>query len=88
MFGCPLLQCVDPCFRDLAYLSASASVNWSCSSFLLTLLDFPLSIHYTPDLHRVGNKYRMMYFVSETFIVSQDCFLNSKERKTVARRVA
>ena len=28
----------------LAYLGASSSASWSCSNFLLTLLDFPLSI--------------------------------------------
>lgn len=38
------VACWSALSRPLAYLSAYASVNWSCSSFLLTLLDFPLSI--------------------------------------------
>ena len=38
------VACWSAFSTPLAYLSASASVSWYCSNFLLTLLDFPLSI--------------------------------------------
>ena len=38
------VACWSTLSTPLAYLSASGSVSWDCSNFLLTLLDFPLSI--------------------------------------------
>ena len=41
----------------------------------------------SPELVSRWKQYRVTSFVSETFIMSQDCFLNSKDGKAVVHRV-